>query len=55
MAQRRAVADTPDPDLTINNLERVTASLQQVSSTLRVTGQDYEQVEQTNRMRFTAG
>lgn len=35
--------------------ERVTSSLQQVSATLRLTGQDYEEVEQTNRMRFTAG
>ena len=35
--------------------EQVRASLQQVSSTLRLTGQDYEQVEATNRMRFTAG
>ncbi|GAA1164514.1 hypothetical protein GCM10009584_01730 [Ornithinimicrobium humiphilum] len=35
--------------------ERVTASLQQISSTLRMSGQDYEQVEQANRMRFTAG
>ena len=35
--------------------ERVTASLQQVSATLRLTGQDYEEVEQANRMRFTAG
>ena len=35
--------------------ERVTTSLQQVSSTLRLTGQDYEQVEQANQMRFTAG
>lgn len=33
--------------------ERVTTSLQQVSFTLRLTGQDYEQVEQANRMRFT--
>ncbi len=35
--------------------ERVRSSLQQVSTTLRVTGQDYEQVEEANRMRFTAG
>lgn len=35
--------------------EQVRSSLQQVSSTLRLTGQDYEQVEATNRMRFTAG
>lgn len=34
--------------------ERVNASLQQVSTTLRVTGQDYAQVEETNRMRFSA-
>lgn len=33
--------------------ERVRASLQQISLTLRTAGQDYELVEQTNRMRFT--
>ena len=33
--------------------ERVRASLQQISTTLRTAGQDYELVEQTNRMRFT--
>lgn len=33
--------------------ERVRASLQQISMTLRSAGQDYEMVEQTNRMRFT--
>lgn len=33
--------------------ERVRSSLQHISTTLRVTGQDYELVEQTNRMRFT--
>ncbi|MFX0538907.1 WXG100 family type VII secretion target [Ornithinimicrobium sp. Y1847] len=33
--------------------ERVRASLQQISTTLRTAGQDYEMVEQTNRMRFT--
>ena len=32
--------------------ERVRASLQQISTTLRTAGQDYELVEQTNRMRF---
>ncbi len=35
--------------------ERVTSSLQQISSTLRLTGQDDELVEQTNQARFTAG
>ena len=34
--------------------ERVRASLQQISTTLRTAGQDYEAVEQTNRMRFSA-
>ncbi|MFK5582541.1 MULTISPECIES: WXG100 family type VII secretion target [unclassified Serinicoccus] len=33
--------------------ERVRTSLQQISTTLRTAGQDYELVEQTNRMRFT--
>lgn len=33
--------------------ERVRASLQQISMTLRSAGQDYELVEQANRMRFT--
>lgn len=32
--------------------ERVRASLQQISTTLRLAGQDYEQVEATNRARF---
>jgi WXG100 family type VII secretion target len=32
--------------------ERVRASLQQISTTLRLAGQDYEQVEQVNRARF---
>ena len=32
--------------------ERVRASLQQISTTLRLAGQDYEQVEQANRARF---
>jgi 6 kDa early secretory antigenic target len=35
--------------------ERVRASLQQISTTLRTAGQDYEMVEQVNRMRFTPG
>ena len=33
--------------------ERVRTSLQQISTTLRTAGQDYELVEQTNQMRFT--
>lgn len=33
--------------------ERVRASLQQVGVTLRTAGQDYDLVEQANRMRFT--
>ncbi|MDO5740575.1 MAG: WXG100 family type VII secretion target [Ornithinimicrobium sp.] len=33
--------------------ERIRASLQQISLTLRTAGQDYELVEQANRMRFT--
>lgn len=33
--------------------ERVRSSLQQISTTLRTAGQDYELVEQTNQMRFT--
>ena len=33
--------------------ERVRDSLQQISMTLRSAGQDYELVEQANRMRFT--
>ena len=33
--------------------ERIRASLQQISLTLRTAGQDYEMVEQANRMRFT--
>ncbi|HSP59506.1 MAG TPA: WXG100 family type VII secretion target [Ornithinimicrobium sp.] len=35
--------------------ERVRSSLQQISTTLRTAGQDYELVEQTNRMRFQTG
>lgn len=34
--------------------ERVRASLQQISTTLRSAGQDYELVEQTNLQRFSA-
>lgn len=33
--------------------EKVRASLQQISVTLRTAGQDYELVEQANRARFT--
>lgn len=33
--------------------ERVQVSLQQISTTLKTAGDDYDLVEQTNRMRFT--
>lgn len=35
--------------------ERVRASLQQISTTLKVAADDYDMVEQANRTRFTTG